>query len=124
MAGDPALLHAVEKAIESGGLGAAGAILHATDEYADLIAALGDETLAARADDVRSLGRRAARLTGERAAVSPPGGDLILVARDLGPADVAELAPALAGIALAGGAATAHAAIVARSLGIADDHRG
>jgi phosphoenolpyruvate-protein kinase (PTS system EI component) len=44
--------------------------------------------------------------------------DCILVAHDVGPADVAELAPGLAGIALVGGGATAHAAIVARSLGI------
>lgn len=43
---------------------------------------------------------------------------MILVAHDIGPADVAELAPALAGIALVGGATTAHAAIVARSLGV------
>jgi phosphoenolpyruvate-protein kinase (PTS system EI component) len=48
----------------------------------------------------------------------PPGAELILIAHDVGPADVAELAQALAGIALAGGGVTAHAAIVARSLGI------
>jgi len=118
MAGDPALLDAVEKAIESDGLAAADAIIRATGEYADAIAAIDDETLAARADDVRSLGRRAARLTGERAVASPRGEDLILIAGDLGPADVAEFAHSLAGVALAGGAATAHAAIVARSLGL------
>jgi phosphoenolpyruvate-protein kinase (PTS system EI component) len=49
---------------------------------------------------------------------APPGGDLILIAHDLGPADVAELGRSLAGIALAGGGPTAHAAIVARSLGL------
>src|SRR2546423_243690 len=42
----------------------------------------------------------------------------ILVALDLGPADVAELSPQVTGLALAGGAVTAHAAIVARSLGV------
>ena len=71
------------------------------------------------ADDVRSLGRRAARCLASDAPVeAPPGDGLILIAPDLGPADVAEMARALAGIALAGGAPTAHAAIVARSLGI------
>jgi phosphoenolpyruvate-protein kinase (PTS system EI component) len=40
------------------------------------------------------------------------------VAEDLGPADVAEHGDQLAGIALSGGGVTAHAAIVARSLGI------
>ena len=40
------------------------------------------------------------------------------MAEDLGPADVAEHGDQVAGIALSGGAITAHAAIVARSLGI------
>jgi phosphoenolpyruvate-protein kinase (PTS system EI component) len=118
MGQDPALISAVEEAILADGLGAAEAIIRATREHADAIAAVGDETLAARADDVRSLGRRAARLATGRGVDAPPGTDLILIADDLGPADVAELAPALAGVALVGGGATAHAAIVARSLGI------
>jgi phosphoenolpyruvate-protein kinase (PTS system EI component) len=115
---DPALVDSVERAIERDGLTAADAILAAADEYATAIAAVGDELLAARADDVRSLGRRAARLAGDGARDAPPGTDLILVAADLGPGDVAEVASSLAGVALAGGGPTAHAAIVARSLGI------
>jgi phosphoenolpyruvate-protein kinase (PTS system EI component) len=118
MARDPALARAIEQAILSDGVPAAEAINGATGEYADAIAAIGDERLAARADDVRSLGRRAARLASGRGMGAPPRSALILLARDVGPADVAELAPALAGVALAGGGATAHAAIVARSLGI------
>jgi phosphoenolpyruvate-protein kinase (PTS system EI component) len=42
----------------------------------------------------------------------------VLVAEDVGPADVAEHEDGLVAIALAGGGATAHAAIVARSLGL------
>ena len=42
----------------------------------------------------------------------------MLVATDLGPADVAELGGGIAGVALAGGSPTAHAAVVARGLGI------
>jgi phosphoenolpyruvate-protein kinase (PTS system EI component) len=118
MAQDPVLVAAVEEAIASDGLTAAEAVMRATAEHADAIAALGDEMLAARADDVRSLGRRAAALASGRGMSAPPGSDLILIAHDVGPADVAELAPSLAGIALAGGGATAHAAIVARSLGL------
>ncbi len=117
MARDPALAQAVENATIARGLGAAEAIQLATGEHADAIAAIGDETLAARADDVRSLGRRAARIAAH-VDEPPPGGELILLAHDVGPADVAELAPVLAGVALLGGGATAHAAIVARSLGI------
>jgi phosphoenolpyruvate-protein kinase (PTS system EI component) len=115
---DPALIAAVQEAVLADGRGAAEAIVRATDEYAAAIAAIGDPMLAARADDVRSLGRRAARLATGRDVAAPPGSDLILIAHDLGPADVAELAPVLAGIALLGGGPTAHAAIVARSLGI------
>jgi phosphoenolpyruvate-protein kinase (PTS system EI component) len=118
MAQDPVLVRAVEEAVLTSGLTAAEAIIRATGEHADAISALGDQTLAARADDVRSLGRRAARMTTGEALSAPPGSGLILIAHDLGPADVAELASALAGVALAGGGATAHAAIVARSLGI------
>jgi phosphoenolpyruvate-protein kinase (PTS system EI component) len=125
MAGDPALLSAVEDGIVTDGLPAGQAIIQATAQLADAIAGIGDELLAARADDVRSLGRRAARLASSRGAGLPrdaegPVGDCdcILIAHDVGPADVAELAPGVAGIALVGGGATAHAAIVARSLGI------
>jgi phosphoenolpyruvate-protein kinase (PTS system EI component) len=120
MAGDPALLAAVEEAVMSRGAPASAAILEATDTYADLIAGLGDELLAARADDVRSLGRRAAA----HAAAGPDHGDglaeepVIMIADDLGPADVAELPVTVLGVALSGSAPTAHAAIVARSLGL------
>ena len=70
---------------------------------------------------MRSLGRRAARIAAgafEAAAAEGNGSAFILVAEDLGPADVAEHGNQLAGIALSGGGVTAHAAIVARSLGI------
>jgi phosphoenolpyruvate-protein kinase (PTS system EI component) len=117
MAQDPALIAGVERAIAQG-LTAAEALVLAAGEQADAIAEIGDEMLAARADDVRSLGRRAAALAGDPDQPPPPGNDLVLIAHDLGPADVAELAPSLAGIALSGGGATAHAAIVARSLGV------
>lgn len=125
MAGDPALLSAVDDGIVASGLPAGQAIVRAAGQLADAIASIGDELLAARADDVRSLGRRAARLTTRSdadarwdALGSRQDCDCILIAHDVGPADVAELAPGLAGIALVGGGVTAHAAIVARSLGI------
>jgi phosphoenolpyruvate-protein kinase (PTS system EI component) len=118
MARDPALAGAVEEAVLADGLTAGLALIRATGAQADAIAAIDDETLAARADDVRSLGRRAARLTTRGTPDPPPGTDLILIARDLGPADVAELAASLAGIALAAGSTTSHAAIVSRSLGV------
>jgi len=117
MARDPGLAADIRAGIADAGRTAPEAIMTACTAQADVLAAIADETLAARADDVRSLGRRAARLAGS-AEVAPMAHDVVLVAEDLGPADVAELEAAVHAIALAGGGATAHAAIVARSLGI------
>jgi phosphoenolpyruvate-protein kinase (PTS system EI component) len=119
MARDPVLEGAVSAAVVERGLDAATALLEATGEHAAAIAALPDPLLAARADDVHSIGRRAARIAaGAPDSVPDDGASFILVADDLGPADVAEHGSTLEGIALGAGAVTAHAAIVARSLGI------
>jgi len=121
MARDPSLAAEVELAVLRRGEPAPVAIMSAAEVMAASLAAIDDETLAARADDVKSLGRRAARLavgsgaaSGERDARNAR----VLVAPDLGPADVAELEEGIGGVALASGGVTAHAAIVARSLGL------
>jgi phosphoenolpyruvate-protein kinase (PTS system EI component) len=119
MAADPVLEAAVSDGVTTRRLDAPTALLAASDEHANSIASLPDPVLAARADDVRSLGRRAAHIASGSGGSRPQNGStFILVAEDLGPADVAEHGAQVAGIALSGGAATAHAAIVARSLGI------
>jgi phosphoenolpyruvate-protein phosphotransferase len=120
MAEDPMLLDAVESAVLNRGLTAASAIRVEVESAAALLDSLGDEELAARASDVRSLGRRACRLVSDQSlrADRSSGGDSILVASDLGPADVIELDGDVRGIALAGGGVTGHAAIVARGLGL------
>jgi len=119
MALDPSLTKAVGHAVLAEGRSAADAILEACRAQADTLAALPDPMLAARADDVRSLGRRAAmHVVGDATGAHVEGRDEILVAEDLGPADVAELGDGVRGLALAGGGATAHAAIVARGLGL------
>jgi phosphoenolpyruvate-protein phosphotransferase len=98
------------------------AILRATDEQAEHLAAVDDDYFRERAADVRDVGRRVAALV--RGEPQPElwnrGGDpAILVAHDLDPSAVATLRPELvSGIALAGGAPTGHASIVARALGI------
>jgi phosphoenolpyruvate-protein kinase (PTS system EI component) len=116
MAADPALDASVAARVADG-RAAVAALLEAAEDHAARIAALPDETLAARAADVRSLGRRAARLATGAPALGTAAG-CVVVADDLGPADVAELDEDVAAIALAAGGPTAHAAIVARSLGI------
>ncbi len=120
IAGDPALREDVLRRTVAG-VPATAALAEAAEAQAALIAAIDDAHLAARADDVRSVGRRAARLAapaGAPAADGDEAGDAILVADDLGPADVAELGSGVRGIALARGSVSAHAAIVARSLGL------
>jgi len=119
MATDPVLASAVSEAVMERGIRASAALVEATEKHAAVIASLPDPLLAARADDVRSLGRRAARIAaGVPDEPATNGSPYVLVADDLGPADVAEHGEQLAGIALSGGGVTAHAAIVARSLGI------
>ncbi len=115
MAMDPELIARVETLILESGLEAADALREAAEQTALELSVLLDPMLALRADDVRSVGRRAAaHLKGDALHVS----EGVLIADSLGPADVAELAPSVRGIALAGGGVTAHAAIVARSLGL------
>src|ERR1022692_4132258 len=97
MAEDPMLLESVENAVVSRGLTAASAILVEVETVARQLDTLGDPELGARPKTV---------------------GDAILVAPDLGPADVIELDSDVSGIALAVGGVTGHAAIVARGLGL------
>jgi phosphoenolpyruvate-protein kinase (PTS system EI component) len=113
MAEDPSLIRRVESLVLESGLPADAALAAAAEEIALELANLEDPTLALRADDVRSLGRRASAHARGGDATAAGG---VLIARTLGPADVADLSAT--GVALAGGGVTAHAAIVARSLGI------
>jgi multiphosphoryl transfer protein len=115
MAADGALVQAAIAAARSGEP-AARAILAAAEPHVTALQGLDDPTLAARAADLRSIARRAAEVAnGSRA--EPPNGAVVL-ADDLGPGDVAAWAKRISAIVLAAGASTAHAAIVARSLGI------
>ncbi|MGK5681267.1 phosphoenolpyruvate--protein phosphotransferase [Actinoplanes sp. URMC 104] len=71
-----------------------------------------------RASDVRAVGRQVLRaLLGVAAAA--PDGEGVVVAADLTPAEAATLDPErIAGVLLAGGSPTSHAAILARTRGI------
>ncbi len=116
---DPLLRADVERLTRK--LTATAALRVATDRNAELLGALPDPLLAARAADVRELGRRTARILVGGPQHETGGEPTVLVAHDLGPADVAELRESgqtTVGIALAAGAATSHAAIMARSLGL------
>ena len=85
------------------------------------LAAQSDQLLAARAVDLRDVGRRVLRLLAERIEDAPklPETPVILIADDLSPSDTARLDPALTlGVCTAAGGPTSHTAIIARSLDI------
>jgi multiphosphoryl transfer protein len=119
MAEDPSLLQEVEAL--AAGLSAAEALQTATERHAAVLASLDDPLLAARAADIRELGRRAVRALSGGGGVDAPLLPSIVVARELGPAELLDLRleeGLVLGIALAEGSATSHAAIIARSLGV------
>jgi phosphocarrier protein FPr len=118
---DPGIVEPARRAIVAGA-GADDAILGSTGEHAERLAIVDDEFFRARAADLRDVGRRVADIL--RGSQRPDlwhadGRPAVIVADDLDPSAVATLRPELvAGIALASGAPTGHAAIVARGLGI------
>jgi phosphoenolpyruvate-protein phosphotransferase len=117
MAEDPELIDGASNAIAAGAR-ASEAILAVGEEQAALLAALGDEILSARAADVRDVAERIARVIRGQAIPSLERRS-VAIAPDLPPSVTAELDPALlVGIALEAGSPTAHAAILARALGI------
>lgn len=115
---DPELIQGAEALITSG-FAAEAAITRTANEYAEQIASLSDKYLAARAEDVREVGRRlVAELRGTSLEVRLER-PAILVAQDLAPAETVGLDPAkLQGIVTETGSATGHLAIVAQGLGV------
>ncbi|MDP8948545.1 MAG: phosphoenolpyruvate--protein phosphotransferase [Actinomycetota bacterium] len=120
MAEDPELASALEERVrnlESPEV----AVLAAGEEYAEEFAAMEDEYLSARADDVRDVTRQiAAELMGRKAggleALETPS---VIVARSLAPSDTARIPKGMAlGFVTAEGSVTSHVSIMARSMGI------
>jgi len=105
------------------GHGVAWAWHQAVEQLANRLAAVGSPVLAARAADIRDVGRRVlARLEpslplGSLTAL--PNEPVILIAEDLSPSDTAGLdQERIAGLATALGGPTSHTAILARTLGL------
>ena len=112
---DPELLAAAARGI-AGGQSAAFAWRAAADAHAALLAGLRNELLAARALDVRDVGRRVLNgLVGDNDTRDYPA-DTILVAEELAPSDVAGFdRTRVLGFATSTGGASSHVAILARS---------
>jgi phosphoenolpyruvate-protein kinase (PTS system EI component) len=118
IASDPVLRADAREAVVEG-LAPARAVVKAADRHAAAMEALSEPTLRERAADIRQVGRRAAAILGGTSG--PPGhgveGPLVLVAEELGPADVLGLLDgAYAAAAATLGGPSSHAAIVARAL--------
>ncbi|MBQ9239367.1 MAG: phosphoenolpyruvate--protein phosphotransferase [Treponema sp.] len=91
-----------------------------SNDYAADMAALDDPYLQARADDFRQLFRMVLDAhIGAPAVPVSPGENFILVADEIGPADMAQVDKAfLCGIVTETGGRSSHAAIICRSMGI------
>lgn len=114
---DPDLLDAAIHAIQ-GGASAAYAWQQAFRAQAERLSLLSTALLAARAGDIRDVGRRVLRiLTGVTMAAPDLPSDAIVVAEDLAPSDTASLdRQRVRGLCTTSGGSTSHAAILARAL--------
>src|SRR5918997_3350633 len=120
LAQDPELSSGVEERVRNL-TSSEAAVLTVGEEYAQMFAAMEDEYLAARADDVRDVTHQiAAELMGRGAeeleALEVPS---VILARGLAPSDTARIPKGMAlGFVTAEGSKTSHVSIMARSVGI------
>ncbi|MGH3148870.1 MAG: phosphoenolpyruvate--protein phosphotransferase, partial [Rubrobacter sp.] len=120
LAEDPELASGVEERVRNLSSPEAG-VLAVGEEYAAELAAMEDEYLAARADDVRDVAGQISReITGQDQtvleALATPS---IVLARSLAPLDTARIPSGMAlGFVTAEGSRTSHVSIMARSMGI------
>ncbi len=118
--GDEEMRASVDRAIE-GGQSAAAAWQAVVAQQAAQMAALDDPVLAARAADIRDVGRRVLRLLAGAGEDGPalPDHPVILAAQDLAPSDTAALdVERVLGFVTAVGGSMSHSAIIARALNL------
>jgi len=120
---DPELLTETTELITQQHFSAAAALHQVAEHQAQELESLGNETLAARAADMRDVAARAIRhLQAEKMAEKKSGGEStsqLIVARDLTPSDTATFDPrTILGICTVVGGPTTHAAIIARAMEI------
>ena len=117
---DPLLVSGCERAIRETRTNAEWAVRSVVDGLEGQLRAASDPYLRERAADVAHVGDRILRaLLGHDPELPPMEPGAIVVARDLGPADTAQLVrTSVEGLVLELGSATSHTAILARTLGI------
>jgi phosphotransferase system enzyme I (PtsI) len=121
MVGDESLADAVRQQIEGDRRCVEWAVASAIEAYASRLAAVNDPYLRERSHDVEFIGERLLRALGGRTQGRIPklDGQLIIVARDLSPADtVGMVDEPVAGFVTEVGTRTSHTSIMARALEI------
>ena len=97
------------------------AVLAVGEEYAGMFAAMEDEYLAARADDVRDVASQIAAelMGGKKSGLETLTEPSVVLARNLAPSDTARIPKGIAlGFVISEGSRTSHVSIMARSFGI------
>jgi phosphoenolpyruvate-protein phosphotransferase (PTS system enzyme I) len=120
MAEDPEFQSEVEERVR-GLESPEAAVLAVGEEYAGIFAAMEDEYLAARADDVRDVATQIATelMGGRKAGLETLTEPSVIVALNLTPSDTARIPKGMAlGFVISEGSRTSHVSIMARSFGI------
>jgi phosphoenolpyruvate-protein phosphotransferase (PTS system enzyme I) len=120
MAEDPEFQSEVEERVR-GLESPEAAVLAVGEEYAGIFAAMEDEYLAARADDVRDVATQIATelMGGKKVGLETLREPSVIVALNLTPSDTARIPKGMAlGFVISEGSRTSHVSIMARSFGI------
>jgi phosphotransferase system enzyme I (PtsI) len=119
LAADPELAESVEARVRDLA-SAEAAVLEAGEEFAGVFAAMEDEYMAARAEDVRDVSRQiSAEISGRPSGLARLERPSVVVAETLNPSETARLREGMAlGFVTATGSRTSHVAIMARAAGI------
>src|ERR687898_88466 len=97
------------------------AVISVGEEFAGMFAAMEDEYLAARADDVRDVASQIATelMGGKKSGLETLAEPSVILARNLAPSDTARIPKGIAlGFVISEGSRTSHVSIMARSFGI------
>ena len=120
MAEDPELRSEVEERVR-GLMSPEAAVISVGEEFAGMFAAMEDEYMAARADDVRDVASQIAveLMGGGVAGLEALAEPSVILALNLAPSDTARIPNGMAlGFVVSGGSRTSHVSIMARSFGI------
>ena len=115
------LVRGVDQRISSKAINAEAAVAEELAEIGQAFAAMKDDYLSARIQDVRDVGTRILRslMKAPHQAFSDLAEGTVIIAEELSPADTALMTPGrIAGFATVLGGAQGHTAIMARSLGL------